>query len=278
MSTVFSNEDNLPGVITEVENDYSYGYDTSLFGTTDSVVIIGTAFDGPVGLPTPVYSPEHAIYVFGKTYDSQKRQEATLVAGVQDAWDRGCRTIYAVRVGGKELYKDFKLAIDNGFRLRVSARYPSNIGKQVYMRYDGTLGAETMILYKPAARATIAEKKRGEVTSASAVMSHEIRLSMDYGMGRDSNLVDVIRLFNEDDANNVLELSIVDENGVDVTDSTEAYAIPLGAIFSGVYFIGRDESACDEKTKRRKRNSSSWTERMRSPIRASAETTTASST
>lgn len=249
MSTVFSNEDNLPGVITEVENDYSYGYDTSLFGTTDSVVIIGTAFDGPVGLPTPVYSPEHAIYVFGKTYDSQKRQEATLVAGVQDAWDRGCRTIYAVRVGGKELYKDFKLAIDNGFRLRVSARYPSNIGKQVYMRYDGTLGAETMILYKPAARATIAEKKRGEVTSASAVMSHEIRLSMDYGMGRDSNLVDVIRLFNEDDANNVLELSIVDENGVDVTDSTEAYAIPLGAIFSGVYFIGRDESACDEKTK-----------------------------
>ena len=33
----------LPGVITEIESDYSSDYDTSLFGTTDSVVIIGTA-------------------------------------------------------------------------------------------------------------------------------------------------------------------------------------------------------------------------------------------
>lgn len=249
MSTVFSNENNLPGVITEVENDYSIGYDTSLFGTTDSVVIIGTAFDGPVGTPTPVYSPEHAAYVFGKVYDASKRQEATLVAGVQDAWDRGCRTIYAVRVGGKELYKDFKLAIDNGFRLRVSSRYPSNVGKQVYMRYDNTVGNETFTLYKPASRATIKEKKRGEVTNSNAVMKHEVRLGMDYGIGRDANLVEAIRLFNEDDSNNVLELSIVNEDGVDVTDSTEAYAIQLGAIFPGVYFIGRDDSACAEVTK-----------------------------
>ena len=249
MSTVFSNEDNLPGVITEVENDYTIGYDTSLFGTTDSVVVIGTAFDGPVGEAMPIYSPEHAKYVFGKTYDSTKRQEATLVAGVQDAWNRGCRTIYAVRVGGKELYKDFKLAIDNGFRLRVASRYPSNLGKQVFMRYDNTVGNETFSLYKPASRATIKEKKRGEVVSANAVMKSELRIGMDYGMGRDANLVDVIRLFNDADANNVMKLSIVDENGVDVTDSTEAYAIPVGALFPGVYFIGRNDSICTEVTK-----------------------------
>lgn len=249
MSTVFSNDDNLPGVITEVENDYTASYDTSQFGTTDSVVIIGTAFDGPVGSPQAVYSPEHAAYVFGKTYDNTKRQEATLVAGVQDAWDRGCRTIYAVRVGGKELYKDFKLAIDNGYRLRVASRYPSNLGKQVYMRYDNTVGDETMTLYKPASRATIQEKKRGEVTSSNSVMTSEIRFGMDYGMGRDANLVEAIRIFNEADNNNVMELSIVDEDGVDVTDSTEAYAIPLGAIFPGVYFMGRDDSACAEVTK-----------------------------
>ena len=30
----------------------------------------------------------------------KKDQEATLVANIQDAWERGCRTIYAVRVGG----------------------------------------------------------------------------------------------------------------------------------------------------------------------------------
>lgn len=249
MSTVFSNEDNLPGVITEVENDYSLGYDTSEFGTTDSVMIIGTAFDGPVGTPMPVYSPEHASYVFGKTYDSTKRQEATLVAGVQDAWNRGCRTIYAVRVGGKDLYKDFKLAIENGYRLRVSSRYPSNLGKQVYLRYDNTVGNETFTLYKPAARATIQQKKRGEVVSNNAVMKKDLHLALDLGLGRDANLVDVISKFNEMDGNNVLELSIVDENGVDVTNSTEAYAIPLGAIFPGVYYIGRDKSKCEEITK-----------------------------
>lgn len=249
MSTVFSTEDNLPGVITEVENDYSSGYDTSQFGTTDSVVIIGTAFDGPVGTPIPVYSPEHGIYVFGKTYDSEKRQEASLVAGIQDAWDRGCRTIYAVRIGGKELHKDFNFAIDSKYKLRVASRYPSNIGKQVYMRYDNTVGNETLVLYKPSGRATIAEKKRGEVDGSNSVMTTEIRLAMDYGLGKDANLVEAIRLFNENDANNVMELSIVDENGVDVTDSTEAYTLPVGVLFPGVYFMGRDDSKCSDNTK-----------------------------
>lgn len=248
MSTVFSTEDNLPGVYMDVANDRAASYDTSQFGTTDSVVVIGTAFDGPTGLVVPVYSPEHGRYVFGKSYDSAKRREATLVAGIQDAWDRGCRTIYACRLGGKSLHKDFKLAIDNGFKLRVSSRYPSNNGKQVYVRYDNTLGNETFTLYKPASRATILEKRRGEVTSANAVMKIESALAMDHGMNRDSNLVDAIRIFNEDPANNVLELSIIDENGVDVTDSTEAYALSLGALLPGVYFIGRDDSACAEVT------------------------------
>ena len=54
---IFDDEITLPGVITHVEADYSYGFDSSLFGSTDSVVIIGTAFNGPVGEPTPVYSP-----------------------------------------------------------------------------------------------------------------------------------------------------------------------------------------------------------------------------
>ena len=145
---VFSNDNNLPGVITEIEADYSFGYDTSLFGTTDSEVIIGTAFDGPVGVITPVYSPEHAAYIFGKSYDSKSKQEANLVAGVQDAWDRGCRTIYAVRIGGIELFKDFDFAIDLNMKLRVSAANPSNLGKQVYMLYDNTPGAEAL-KYQP---------------------------------------------------------------------------------------------------------------------------------
>ena len=103
---LFENELILPGVITEIISDYASGYDTSLFGTTDSVVIIGTAFNGPVGVPVEVYSPEHARYVFGDSYDSKTKREATLVSNIQDAWGRGCRTIYAVRVSGKDIYKD----------------------------------------------------------------------------------------------------------------------------------------------------------------------------
>ena len=47
--TLFDDELTLPGVITQVVPDYSSGYDTSAWGTTESVTIIGTAFNGPVG-------------------------------------------------------------------------------------------------------------------------------------------------------------------------------------------------------------------------------------
>ena len=66
---VFDQELILPGVITDIISDYSSGYDTSNFGTTDSVTILGTAFNGPVGKPIKIYSPEHANYVFGSTFD-----------------------------------------------------------------------------------------------------------------------------------------------------------------------------------------------------------------
>ena len=116
--SVFENDYDLPGVYMDVLPDYSYGYDTSLFGTTDPVLIIGTAFNGPNnGQPLEVYSKEHASYMFGKVYDSEKQQESNLVAGIHDAWDRGCRTIYACRVGGKDMYKDFNFRVDVGYKL-----------------------------------------------------------------------------------------------------------------------------------------------------------------
>lgn len=245
---VFSNDNNLPGVITEIEADYSYGYDTSLFGTTDSEIVVGTAFDGPVGVLTPVYSPEHGSYLFGNSYNSETRLEANLVPGIQDAWNRGCRTIYAVRIGGVALQKDFDFGVDIGMKIRVAAANPSNIGKQVYMLYDGTPGAETIKIYKPASRATIAEKQQGLVVSNNSVLVNEIRLNQDYGFNRDSRLVEVIRLVNEHTYNNVLRLSVVDSEGIDVTNSTEAYEVAVGALHSGVYFIGRDVSNCTSFT------------------------------
>ena len=171
--SIFDQELILPGVITDIISDYSEGYDTSAFGTTDSVAIIGTAFDGPVGRPVKIYSPEHARYVFGNTFDSKTKREATLVAEIQDAWDRGCRTIYAIRISGKDIYKDFQLA-SSKCKLRVSGIFPSNLNKEIYFKYEKTnvaLGTLANIkIYKPSNRATIEEKMLGKVLSDNSIL------------------------------------------------------------------------------------------------------------
>lgn len=249
MSTsIFNYDNNLPGVVTEIDSHLSSEYDTSLFGTTDGVVLIGTAFDGPVGLPTPVYSVEHAIYLFGKPYDSKTRREASLVAGIQEAWNKGCRTIYGMRINGIDLYKDFEFCTNNGLKLRVQSRYPSNLGKQCFMKYDNSTGEETFTIYKPASRATINEKMNGLVESENSMMSFDINVGLDYSFDKNSKLVDVIELVNNYVYNNVLEMEIVDADGNVVTNSVDAKDVALGDLYPGVYFIGRGQSACEKIT------------------------------
>lgn len=241
MSNIFEDEITLPGVITHVEADYSTGYDTSLFGTTDSEIIIGTAFNGPVGTLTPVYSVDHAIYTFGDAYDSSKRQEASLIPGVKDAWDRGCRTIYCMRIGGQEMYKDFNLKLNSEYKLRLKSMFPTNIGKECYVLISGAGSDMTLSYYKPIDRATISEKKRGVATGNKTVIKNTINL-YDQGLSKNDRLADLINLFNEQSFNNVLTMAIVDADGNDVTNTPEAYDISIGAIYSGVYFIGRNNT------------------------------------
>lgn len=240
---VFDNDLTLPGAITDIQSDYNYGYDTSLFGTTDSVTIIGTAFNGPVGVQVPIYSPEHSRYIFGKSYDSATRREATLVAEVENAWERGCRTIYAVRVSGKAIYKDFQFAYDTNLKLRVAGMFPSNSNKDIYMQLDSTVGNQVLTMYKPASRATIQEKMMGLVQNEDDILPVVMKLDTSYGMTSANSIIDLIKVVNEHPYNNVIRLSIIDENGNDVTStSSEAQALPIKAMFQGVYFIGRDKS------------------------------------
>lgn len=233
----------LPGVVTEIISDYASGYDTSLFGTTDSVAIIGTAFNGPVGKPVAIYSPEHARYVFGPSYDSKTRREATLVANIQDAWDRGCRTIYAVRISGKDISKDYQLCSDTNLKLRVSGIFPSNSNKDVCLVYNDEAYEMSIDIYKPADRATINEKKQGLVDKKDSVLVNRIDL-YNSGIGKDDELIDLIRRVNDYPYNNVVRLSIVDDKGNDVTlSSKDARGIKVGDMFPGVYTIGRDKNA-----------------------------------
>ena len=250
---IFDNDLILPGVITEIIPDYAQDYDTSSFGTTESVTIIGTAFNGPVGRVVPIYSPEHAKYIFGDSFDPTTRREASLVAEVYDAWERGCRTIYGIRVSGKEIFKDYSFATETKLRLRVSGIFPSNDNKEVYMNFFTTQSANgevgTIKIYKPADRSNMKEKMQGLVLSQNQMLVTEIKLA-GYGVTKDTRLVDVINIVNGAENNNVIRLSIVNEEGADVTTSSkEAQSLSVGVMFPGLYTIGRDKNTSEVTVK-----------------------------
>ena len=246
---IFDDELILPGVITEVVNDYNAGYDTSEFGTTDAVTIIGTAFNGPVGIPIPIYSPEYAKQAFGGSFDSATRREASLVPEIYDAWDRGCRTIYAIRVSGKEMYKDYEFAVETNLKLRVSGRYPFNDNKKCFFFLDSkqssTVNPGVIKIYKPADRTTVQEKLQGVVDNINSVLVNEINLE-NYNITKSSKLIDLINLFNNNSKNNTLRLSIVDADGVELTSSSkEVQLLNVGDVFPGVYTICKAENAAN---------------------------------
>lgn len=229
----------LPGVFTEVINEYSTGYDSSKFGTTDSVLILGTAFNGPTGKITPIYSPEHAQYIFGGTYDSKTRKEATLVANIQDCWDRGCRTIYAFRISGKQIYKDYQLAIDTDLKLRVSGLFPSNANKDLSLLFEEEDGNLYVEIYKPAVMATMNEKTYGLVEDRNSILVNRIDLTS-AGLTKSDNLYELINKINSYVYNNALRLSLVNNAGNDITADKEISSeVKIGDMFKGIYTIGR---------------------------------------
>jgi hypothetical protein len=241
--SIFDDELILPGVITEIVNDYINGYDTSEFGSTDAVTIIGTAFNGPVGIPVPVFSPEYARYMFGETFDASTRREATLVPEIHDAWDRGCRTIYAVRASGKEMFKDFELVTQLDLRLRVAGQFPHNANKECFMLYKASQGSNSpgfIRIFKPANRTTVQEKLEGVVNDINSILAIDIDLEA-HGVTKSTRLVDLIDLVNGHERNNVLTLSLVDKEGLEVTQADKiVQSLNVGDMFPGIYTICRD--------------------------------------
>lgn len=242
--SVLNNGNNLPGTLIDFESEVSQDYDPSLWGTTESVLVIGTAFQGPVGTAVRIYNTDMARYYFGSSYDNTTHRSASLVPGIQAAYERGCRTIYAMRLGGKNIYKDFRLCEGTDvYCLRVSGLTPSNVAKQCFFKLNVQSGYEEVTIYKPASRATIAEKRQGAVENANGILSYTILLNQDNGLTRNDKLIDFITTFNSNSHNNVLHLSVVDRDGNDVTTAPEVQDLHIGSLFSGIYFIGRDKNA-----------------------------------
>lgn len=69
--------------------------------STESVLFLGTATDGPVMQPIPV-NPDNVNLIFGKmTHENGVPNGATLIAKFEEAWAAGQRDIRLMRVTGK---------------------------------------------------------------------------------------------------------------------------------------------------------------------------------
>lgn len=244
--SVLNDGNNLPGSLIDFEREISQDYDPSQFGKTESVLIIGTAFKGPANQPVDLYNGDMARYFFGGSYDPETHRSASLTANVQACFDRGCTTVRAMRVGGKDIYKDFRFCEEaDTYRLRISSQTPTNTTKQCYLLVNVNSGREEIDLFKPASCATLAERKQGLVDSEDSLIVAKILLNEDEGITRNDKLVDLISIFNRHARNNMLIMSIVNENGEDVTDLPEAQDLRVGSLFNGIYFVGRDRNTDD---------------------------------
>lgn len=244
--SILNDGNNLPGSLIDFEREISQDYDPSKFGKTESVLIIGTAFKGPANQPVDLYNGDMARYYFGGSYDPETHRSATLTANVQACFDRGCTTVKAMRVGGKDMIKDFRFCEESDkYRLRISSQSPSNTVKQCYIKVNVNSGFEEIDLYKPASCATLSERKQGAVNSKDSLIISKMLLNEDKGLTRNDKLTDLISAFNRDKHNNVLMLSIVNTDGEDVTDLPEAQNLRIGSLFNGIYFIGRDRNTED---------------------------------
>lgn len=232
---------NLPGSSIQVIDEYNTTtYDTSLFGTTESVLVIGTAFDGPVGKEIAIYNPDQAKYIFGGTYDAVAKRSASLVAYIQDLYEKGARTIYAMRVGGKDIQKVYRLREDVPVYLKVSGAFPSNKYKDMALLVD--LAGGKIDIYKTASKATIEEKREGYVESNESIIKTKIGIGAAYTYDVNSPLTDFIEYLNNYTRNNVFRFSLVNEKGEDVTYNEAAKSLSVGALADGVYTIGRVNS------------------------------------
>ena len=150
------------------------------------------------------------------------------------------------------MFKDFELAIESKLKLRLSGQFPCNDNKDCFMLYkanQGSADAGKIRIYKPANRTTVQEKLQGVVNDLNSILVAEIDLTAN-GLSKSSRLTDLINLFNGFNNNNVLKMSIVDNEGVTLTEADKAVQLlNVGDIFPGIYTICRDKIGEDINAK-----------------------------
>lgn len=107
--------------------------------TTGSVLVIGTATDGPIGQPISFPKLGDAESIFGKYYNPATRQKiegCSLVLSALEAYGAGCRDIRLVRYGGEPavgVIKRKALSSETGTQdaIRLTSIYNGSIYNQV---------------------------------------------------------------------------------------------------------------------------------------------------
>lgn len=91
----------LPGHFTQFKDSDRRLREDPLASTTESVLLLGTATDGPVMQPVRV-TPQTAAQIFGKmTHPNGVANGATLLQKFEEVWNAGCRDVRLMRVTGK---------------------------------------------------------------------------------------------------------------------------------------------------------------------------------
>jgi hypothetical protein len=150
------------------------------------------------------------------------------------------------------MYKDYELATESDLMLRVSGQFPCNANKDCFMLYkaqQGGAGAGVIRIYKPADRTTVQEKLQGVVNNVNSVLVTELKLEAN-GITKSTRLIDLINRINSLENNNVITLSIVNRQGITITEADrEVQMLNVGDIFPGIYTICRDKVGEDIEPK-----------------------------
>jgi hypothetical protein len=105
MATTQEKYQNLPGVKVTYEDGNLYTGNSTLSANTQSILVIGSAVDGPVGVPISVKDVgiKAAEKMFGGLIDRQTKEpiKASLIRGMYEALRAGNEDVRLLRIDGK---------------------------------------------------------------------------------------------------------------------------------------------------------------------------------
>lgn len=123
-----------------------------------SILIIGTAKQGPVNRPIQIANMEEAQNVFGSVYNGSGLREETLLTGADIIFHSGDsqKDVRMVRISnGTEASVDIKEKMPNGTEavqkvaLKISALYPGEIYNQITVKQSIINGESVIEIYNP---------------------------------------------------------------------------------------------------------------------------------